>query len=69
MKLYKREKYLKKYKPDVLVYPDLGDMSQYKVEKLAFAYEAGYNAGLEAVKQIKKLKRGKSNVEPKIRAK
>ena len=54
---YHTEKYLKKYKPDVLVYPDLGDMSQYKVEKLAFAYEAGYNAGLEAVKQIKKLKR------------
>ena len=42
------------------MYPELGNMSQYKVEKLAFAYEAGYNAGLEAVKQIKKLKRAKA---------
>ncbi|MBO5850714.1 MAG: hypothetical protein J6R29_00080, partial [Clostridia bacterium] len=53
---------------DLYLEPDLGDMSQYKVERLSFAYEAGYKAGLEAAKQIKKLKRGKSNVEPKIKA-
>ncbi len=55
---FNTEKYLKKYKPDVLIYPELGDMSQYKVEKLSFAYEQGYKAGLEAVKKIKnKLKK------------
>ena len=54
---FNTEKYLKKYKPDLLVYPDLGDMSQYKVEKLAFAYEAGYKSGVEASKEIKKLKK------------
>lgn len=48
------EKYLKKYKPDVLVYPELGDMSQYKVERLSFAYEEGYKAGVLAVKKIKR---------------
>ncbi len=56
---YNTLKYLKKYKPDVLIYPDLGDMSQYKVERLPFAYEAGYKAGLEAVAQIKELKKVK----------
>ena len=52
------KKYLKKYKPNLLIEPDLGDMSQYKVEKLAFAYEQGYKAGLENVEKIKKLIKG-----------
>ncbi|MBO5926789.1 MAG: patatin-like phospholipase family protein [Clostridia bacterium] len=47
-------KYLKKYKPDVLVYPELEDMSQYKVERLGFAYEEGYKAGLKAMSKIEK---------------
>lgn len=52
------KKYLKKYKPNLLIEPELGDMSQYKVEKLAFAYEQGYKAGLENVEKIKKLIKG-----------
>ncbi|MBO5889366.1 MAG: patatin-like phospholipase family protein [Clostridia bacterium] len=51
---YNTEKYLKKYKPDVLVYPELKDMSQYKVEMLSFAYEEGYKAGLKVVSKIKR---------------
>ncbi len=49
------ERNLKKYKPNVLIRPDLGDMSQYKVDKLIFAYERGYEAGLKAVQKIKRL--------------
>ena len=49
------ERNLKKYKPNVLIRPDLEDMSQYKVERLLFAYERGYQAGLEAIPKIKKL--------------
>ncbi len=48
-------KYLKKHKPDVLVVPDLGDMSQFKVDKLSFAYEQGYKAGVDNVEKIKKV--------------
>ncbi len=49
------ERNLKKYKPNVLIRPDLEDMSQYKVDRLLFAYERGYQAGLSAVKKIKRL--------------
>ncbi len=52
---YITERNLKKYKPDVLIRPDLEDMSQYKVERLLFAYERGYEAGLKAVRKIKRL--------------
>ncbi len=47
------QKYLNENKPDLLVYPKLGNMSQYKVEKLDFAYEEGYKAGKKAIKKIK----------------
>ncbi len=50
---YHTLKYLKKYEPDVLVYPKLKDMSQYKVERLEFAYEEGYKAGIKALPKIK----------------
>ncbi len=48
---------LEKYKPDVLIVPDLGDMNQFKVERITFAYEQGYKAGLEAISDIKKAMR------------
>lgn len=48
---------LKEYTPDVLIVPDLGDMSQFRVEKITFAYEQGYKAGLEAISDIKKALR------------
>ena len=51
---YNTLKYLKKHKPNVLIYPELGDMSQYKVERLSFAYEEGYKAGIKALPKIKK---------------
>lgn len=47
--------YLRAHRPDLLIEPDLGDMSQYKIDKLSFAYEQGYKAGLENVEKIKKL--------------
>lgn len=49
------ERNLKKYKPNVLIRPDLEDMSQYKAERLLFAYERGYEAGLKAISKIKRL--------------
>ncbi len=51
--------YLRRHKPDVLIYPELGDMSQYKVEKFEFAYEEGYKAGIEALPQIKEAIKNK----------
>ncbi len=47
--------YLRIHRPDLLIEPDLGDMSQYKIEKLAFAYEQGYKCGQENADKIKKL--------------
>ncbi len=47
--------YLNKNKPDLLIYPELEDMSQYKVERLDFAYEEGYKSGIKALPKIKKL--------------
>ncbi len=52
---YRTKEYSAKYKPDLLVMPELGDMSEFKVEKLPFAYEQGYKVGLENVDKIKKL--------------
>lgn len=52
---YHTEQYLKKYKPNILIRPDLKDMSQYKVENLSFAYEMGYKAGIENVEKIKEI--------------
>lgn len=47
--------YLKENCPDVLLEPDLGDMSQYRIEKLSFAYEQGYKCGEDNVKAIKEV--------------
>ena len=52
---YHTKKYLRYHKPNLYIEPDLGDMSQYKVEKLSFAYEQGYKAGLEYLDKIKEL--------------
>ena len=40
---------------DLLLMPDLGDMSQYVVKDLVFAYEKGYELGIENIEKIKKL--------------
>ena len=49
------QRYLKEHKPDILIKPNLGDMSQYKVEKIAFAYGQGYFSGNKYAEKIKKL--------------
>ncbi len=41
--------------PEVLIKPDLGEMSQYKIKDFEFAYEQGYKAGIENVAKIKEL--------------
>lgn len=48
--------YLKQHKPDILIKPNLGDMSQYKVEKLSFAYGQGYHKGVKYAESIIKLR-------------
>lgn len=53
------KKYLKEHKPDILIKPNLGDMSQYKVEKIAFAYGQGYHSGLKYADKIKALLKDK----------
>lgn len=53
--LYLSSVHLKEYNYDLLIKPELKDMSQYKVENLQFAYDCGYKAGLENVEKIKKL--------------
>ena len=40
---------------DLWLEPDLGDMSQYQLKSFDFAYEKGYEMGLENVEKIKKL--------------
>lgn len=47
--------YFDNFKPDILIKPDLKDMSQFKVENLTFAYDVGYQTGLEYLDKIKKL--------------
>lgn len=46
---------IKRHKPDILIKPDLGEMSQYKFNRFEEAYEAGYKCGLAHVDEIKKL--------------
>ena len=41
--------------PDILIRPELGNMSQYKVEKLEFAYDRGYKAIIDNLDRIKQL--------------
>lgn len=41
--------------PDLLVLPDLGNMSQYTFKDLEYAYEQGYKAGKESIEKIKEL--------------
>lgn len=43
------------HKPDLLITPDMGDMSQFKAQNLDVAYEAGYKAGKENAQKIKDL--------------
>lgn len=52
---YLKKRQLRAYRHDILVTPELGDMSQFKVEKLNFAYEQGYIAGLKNLKKIEKI--------------
>lgn len=40
---------------DLWLEPDLGDMDQYKVKNLAFAYDKGYELGVANVEKIKEL--------------
>ena len=40
---------------DLVVIPELGNMSQFKVENQQLAYERGYEAGKKAIPQIKEL--------------
>ena len=41
--------------PDLLITPDLGNMSQYTFKELEFAFEQGYKAGVENIEKIKEL--------------
>lgn len=52
---YIKKRHLHAYRHDILIRPELGDMSQYKVEKLDFAYLQGYNAGIKNLEKIKKI--------------
>ncbi len=52
---HQARRYYKKYPPDLLIEPELGDMQQFKVENLDFAYEEGYKAGLKYIDKIKEL--------------
>lgn len=46
---------VKALKPDLYLTPDLGTMSQYKLDKIDFAIEAGYELGKQNVEKIKQL--------------
>lgn len=41
--------------PDLVIEPDLGDMSQFKFKDFDTAIQAGYNAGLGNIEKIKEL--------------
>lgn len=43
------------HKSDLIIYPDLGDMSQFKFKEFEFALEQGYKAGIENIEKIKEL--------------
>lgn len=46
---------LDKCPPDILVSMPLGDMNQYKIEKIRFAYDTGYAEGIRCIPKIKEL--------------
>ena len=46
---------LKRHKPDVLICPDMGDISQYKFNHYQECYDAGYISGLKNAEHIKEL--------------
>ena len=52
---YLKKRQLRAFKHDLLIVPELGGMSQFKVEKLNFAYEQGYIAGLKNLKKIEEI--------------
>lgn len=45
----------KEENPDLLVLPDLGNMTQYTFKDLDYAFEQGYKAGKESIDEIKRL--------------
>ncbi|MBQ8795666.1 MAG: patatin-like phospholipase family protein [Clostridia bacterium] len=45
----------KEENPDLLITPDLGNMTQYTFKELDFAFEQGYKAGKENIEKIKEL--------------
>ena len=59
----RRRKYI-----DLWLEPQLGDMSQYRVKNLAFAYEKGYDLGKENAAKIKALLEGESCPSEEIAA-
>ena len=46
---------LEKQKPDIILRPDMGDMSQYKFKELDKAYQSGYDIGVANAEKIKQL--------------
>ena len=42
-------------RPDLLIEPDLGNMSQFKFKEFDFAIEQGYKSGVENIEKIKEL--------------
>ena len=40
---------------DLILTPDLGDISQYKVDNVQFSYDRGYKCGAENIEKIKSL--------------
>ncbi|MBE7086795.1 MAG: patatin-like phospholipase family protein [Clostridiales bacterium] len=46
---------MKQYKPDIMVFPDLGDMNQLKFKGMDMAFEKGYEIGKEVAPKIKEL--------------
>jgi predicted acylesterase/phospholipase RssA len=46
---------IKAHKPNLYLTPDLGNMSQFKLNGIDYAIEAGYKLGKENAGKIKKL--------------
>lgn len=46
---------LKKYKPDLLIRPEMGNISQYKFANYDISYQSGYDAGKENADKIREL--------------
>lgn len=49
------DKYIEQAKPDLVIEPDLGEMSQFKFKNFDTAIEQGYKAGIENIEKIKEL--------------